>query len=350
MRQITRNISSNRFYGKSNAINFVKAVMDIKLEVTGETMSNPQIRRPEFWNIRIVSEATRSFLSLNFLCVVGDTFGDYRAAHVSRARLDANPNRQFLLSNQHPRLPVSRSYLPERCYCRITLARSQIWGIVLMICPLGSKFSDDPHPANLDLFSPLPFSVRPSTNRSAQGQRNVGTEWGSVYGCVTTGNTVESEEYKRVFWMIVCSDTVMGLLLGRPRATEINDLDVALPVALEGEELRLVDYGLLLVKMMEIWRRVQDAVYPVQRKDQSQAYQEVVVELDSALNQWVDSVPDNYYSTVLYLLEGRSDVTRFSTQFKYFYIVRSFHREETFPLCRSHRSTFAQMRLVGAAM
>lgn len=91
------------------------------------------------------------------------------------------------------------------------------------------------------------------------------------------GDTVESEEYKRVFWVLVCSDTIMSSLLGRPRAAGINEyvspfmasrsliqsvvsLDIELPVVLEGEEPIVAVYASLLLNMMKIWRRVQDAI------------------------------------------------------------------------------------------
>jgi hypothetical protein len=75
-----------------------------------------------------------------------------------------------------------------------------------------------------------------------------------------------------------------------------GSLDIDLPVALEGEDPIMADYGLLLVKLMEIWRRVQDAIvsscaflfisdfphtkYPNKRKEQ--AYQEIVAEIECA--------------------------------------------------------------------
>ncbi|KAJ7729108.1 fungal-specific transcription factor domain-containing protein [Mycena maculata] len=315
MRQITRNISSNRFYGKSSAINFVKAVMDIKLEATGETMSNPQIRRPEFWNVRIWE--TPSEIIVPHMFPEPDLMQTLIDSFFSQINI--------LVYLFHA--PTFRSAVAAGLHLR----DRKFGAVVLAICALGSKFSDDSrvfleganseHSAGWKWFRqvrPIPtsFLISPSLYDLqliglsilyiASGSRpeecwylvGIGLRMCHDVGAHRrirshSGNTVESEEYKRVFWVMVCSDTIMSSLLGRPRATGINDLDVALPVALEGEEPRLVVYGLLLVKMMEIWRRVQDAVYPIKRKDQSQAYQEVVVELDSALNQWVDSVPDN---------------------------------------------------------
>lgn len=91
------------------------------------------------------------------------------------------------------------------------------------------------------------------------------------------GNTAESEEYKRVFWLLLCLDTIMSSLLGRPRAAATNEcvlsgylsrgltqsfvsLHIEFPVILEGEEPMVAVYVPLLLKMMEIWRRVQDAI------------------------------------------------------------------------------------------
>ncbi|KAJ6541631.1 hypothetical protein B0H19DRAFT_1173910 [Mycena capillaripes] len=100
---------------------------------------------------------------------------------------------------------------------------------------------------------------------------------------------VEAELYKRVFWILLCSDSIISALLGRPRSAAITELDIDLPVPLEGEEPIAAVYASLLLNLIEIWRRVQDDIYPIKRKDQN--YQVIVAELDSALNKWVDSVP-----------------------------------------------------------
>ncbi|KAJ6572269.1 hypothetical protein B0H19DRAFT_1133148 [Mycena capillaripes] len=100
---------------------------------------------------------------------------------------------------------------------------------------------------------------------------------------------VEAELYKRVFWILLCSDLITSSLLGRPRSAAIKELDIDLPVPLEGEGPIIVVYSSLLLNLIEIWGRVQDEIYPIKRKDQN--YQVIVVELDSALNKWVDSVP-----------------------------------------------------------
>ncbi|KAJ6617450.1 hypothetical protein B0H10DRAFT_1319252 [Mycena sp. CBHHK59/15] len=109
----------------------------------------------------------------------------------------------------------------------------------------------------------------------------------------THGDPLESEIYKRAFWLLFSMDTIMSSLMGRPRSTAIDDLDIDMPMALGDyeEEPNVVAYGTLLLKLMEIWGRVQRTIYPIKRKEQSQSYQEIVADLDSALNQWVDSVP-----------------------------------------------------------
>ncbi|KAJ7612158.1 hypothetical protein FB45DRAFT_1037080 [Roridomyces roridus] len=72
----------------------------------------------------------------------------------------------------------------------------------------------------------------------------------------------------------------MSLLLGRPRAVSINRFDADLPMALEGEDPTLVIYGRLLIKLMEIWGRVQDEIYPIKGKEQN--YQAIVADLEYA--------------------------------------------------------------------
>ncbi|KAJ7146437.1 fungal-specific transcription factor domain-containing protein [Mycena epipterygia] len=311
LQRITRDLSSNRFYGKSSSLNFVKAVMDAKKEVSGDANMKLPPQRPEFWNIRAWEITSEIFVPHLF------PENDLMKTLIDNFFMQINTITYILHAPTFRRAVAASLHLYDQ----------KFGAVVLAICALGAKFSDDPrvfmegthseHSAGWKWFRqvrPIPTSfvfapslyeiqlvclsmlylASGSTPEQCWTLVGVGVRMcydvGAHRRIRSHGDTIESESYKRIFWLLLCSDTIMSSLLGRPRSAPMHELDIDLPVALEGEEPIGEVYGSLLVKLMEIWGRVQDAIYPTKRKEQN--YQEIVVDLDSALNQWVDSVPD----------------------------------------------------------
>ncbi|KAK0466093.1 fungal-specific transcription factor domain-containing protein [Desarmillaria tabescens] len=144
-------------------------------------------------------------------------------------------------------------------------------------------------------------------------------------------NTVEAELWKRAFWGLVCIDSVLSSALGRACAIYDEDIDVDLPAECDDEYwehpdpqqafrqppgkptnvsylnclLRLT--RLIMICMRTIVRppellsqiflayRMQYSCHKskvlfVLKKDWEQ---QIVVELDSALDKWVDSIPEH---------------------------------------------------------
>ncbi|KAJ6541639.1 fungal-specific transcription factor domain-containing protein [Mycena capillaripes] len=313
LRQITRDFASNRFYGSSSSILFVKSVMDAKLEATGDNLANIQsFQRPEFWNVRpweLVAEifVPQLFPELQLMNALIDRFFS-----------EINILIYVLHEIQFRRDVAAGLHLHDR----------KFGAVVLAVCALGAKYSDDPrvflegsnseHSAGWKWFRqvrPIPssFFASPSlyeiqiiclsilylasASMPEQCWTLVGVGLRMAYDVgahrrIRTNHAediVEAELYKRVFWILLCSDMLVSLQLGRPRGTAIQELDIDLPMPLEGEGPIVIVYSSLLLNLMEIWGRVQDDIYPIKRKDQN--YQAIVAELDSALNQWADSVP-----------------------------------------------------------
>ncbi|KAJ6601097.1 fungal-specific transcription factor domain-containing protein [Mycena vulgaris] len=312
LRQITRAISANRFYGKSSGLNFIKAFMDAKMETAGDSNPIPQAQRPEFWNvspweITIDIFVPQLFPEPELMKTLLDIFFE-----------QINPLVYLLHA------PTFRSAVAVGLH----LLDQKFGALVLAACALGAKFSNDPriflegvdseYSAGWRWFRqvrpvPTSFLLSPSlydlqlvclsmlylasgsTPEQCWALVGAGVRMAYDVGAhrrirSRSGENIESELYRRVFWVLLSSDTIMSSLLGRPRSATIEDLDIDLPVPLEGEDPILTIYGALLISLMDIWGRVQDAIYPIKRKEQ--AYQDVVANLDSALNQWVDSVPD----------------------------------------------------------
>ncbi|PPQ70674.1 hypothetical protein CVT26_014613 [Gymnopilus dilepis] len=118
--------------------------------------------------------------------------------------------------------------------------------------------------------------------------------------------TAEDEMWKRAFWVLVCMDRMVSSSLGRPCAIQDEDFDLDLPIDCDDEywdndvpELRfkqpidkpsLISAFILYIKLHQIMafslRTIASLVGPKWE-------QHIVAELDSALNKWVDSVPDH---------------------------------------------------------
>ncbi|KAJ7667399.1 hypothetical protein B0H17DRAFT_1088487, partial [Mycena rosella] len=278
LRQLTRDVSSNRFYGKSSNLHFVKVVMEMKREANGDIEHQTQVHRPEFWNIfrswEITSElfVPQLFPELELLKILLEIFFDQINS---------------LIYVFHT--PMVRSAVAAWLHLR----DQKCGAVVLTACALGAKFSEDPrvflegtnseHSAGWRWFRQvrpvlISFLVAPSLydlqhiclsllylaggSSPEECWTLVGLGVHMAYDVGAhrrirshRGDNIEPE--MRTFWMLLCSDTIMSSLMGRPRGTAIEE-------------------------------RVQDAIHPIKRKEQ-EAYQEIVAELDSALNHRVDS-------------------------------------------------------------
>ncbi|KAJ7647977.1 fungal-specific transcription factor domain-containing protein [Roridomyces roridus] len=119
---------------------------------------------------------------------------------------------------------------------------------------------------------------------------------------------MESEHWKRVFWLLVSIDTVTSSFCGRPRATNSSDYDLDYPEECDDEYWEPEDPALAFkqpankpsalafrtayLKLIEIIGIGQQTLWLVNRKDKSEKWtKDVMASLDSALNSWIDSVP-----------------------------------------------------------
>ncbi|KAJ7595715.1 fungal-specific transcription factor domain-containing protein [Mycena floridula] len=126
--------------------------------------------------------------------------------------------------------------------------------------------------------------------------------------------TVETELWKRAFWVIACIDIMLSTFLGRPRAMNTDDYDQDPPAECDDEYWDHSDpeqafkqpagkpskltYWLNYMKLLEIMAFSQRTIYSVNKPrsplDSSPKWDiNDVVKIDSALNAWVDSLPDH---------------------------------------------------------
>ncbi|KAJ7451669.1 fungal-specific transcription factor domain-containing protein [Mycena latifolia] len=309
------------FYGKSSSIQFVKSAIK---HIHGNTSVVVGVQRPEFWTTqpweKLVTEMPQQVFPEN----------DLLTSLVNIYFEQINPILGILHS------PSFRQSIAEGLHFR-----DQHFGaVVLAVCALASRSSDDPRVFLDGVTSeyscgwkwfrqvrPLrtSFSPTPSLHqlqliclsvlylggtshpeevwllaglglRCAQG---AGAHHRSGYSRM---NPLEAELYKRVFYMLTATDTIMGSLNGRPCIAHNVDFDLDLPVDCDEEYWGIPNavqprgkpstssfLGVYMPLMM-ILGRIQRAVYPVNGQPPSP---ETIAELDSELNKWVDALPEH---------------------------------------------------------
>ncbi|KAJ7687612.1 fungal-specific transcription factor domain-containing protein [Mycena rosella] len=257
-------------------------------------------------------------------------------------------------SNHNLYLPLLHRPTFERSLAHGLHVRDASFGaIVLLVCAIGSRFSRDPRvcgPEDEPLrcgwkyFDQLPHIVNHlfihPTLYHLQYYCLAVTflEWSAPTPCWTligigirirkivevgahrannlSGSpTVETELWKRAFWVIICYDRIFSNALGRPCTTQYEDFDVELPIECDdefwesedpvqafkqpaGKPSRITSFNCfirlnnILAISLKILFSLNKAKSVLAVRDD--AWEEhIVAELDSALNGWVDSIPSH---------------------------------------------------------
>ncbi|KAJ7073102.1 fungal-specific transcription factor domain-containing protein [Mycena amicta] len=129
------------------------------------------------------------------------------------------------------------------------------------------------------------------------------------------GHTVEAELWRRAFWTLVYYDRMVSCTLGRPCGVQWDDFDIQLPTACDDEYWEMSDparsfrqppgqpstiaFFNAMLKLNNILSFVLRLLYSIDKKsglmrrDDERWEDHIVAELDSALNKWVDSIPEH---------------------------------------------------------
>ncbi|EIW84587.1 hypothetical protein CONPUDRAFT_163668 [Coniophora puteana RWD-64-598 SS2] len=127
--------------------------------------------------------------------------------------------------------------------------------------------------------------------------------------------TVEDELWKRAFWIMVILDRGLSTGLGRPCAMQDTDFDLDLPIVCDDEYWEHPDpeqafkqppgnpsyvaYFVSAIKLSQVLAFALRTIYSINKSKVRFGFvghkweQHIVAELDSALNKWIDTVPDH---------------------------------------------------------
>ncbi|KAJ7172414.1 fungal-specific transcription factor domain-containing protein [Mycena filopes] len=340
IKKLTLNPEEHRFFGKSSGIQFVQTALNFKSHFTGPPdMTHPVLpkRRNEYW------EPVQWLLP--------------------RPDEEDNPQYTFpdpdLLSNL-----VTLYFVHVNCYYpilhrpsferkvrdKLHLRDHRFAATLLMACSLGSRHSEDPrvfldgvenfHTAGwkwhnqvrvipkhliykpnlyelqtIALSSLFLLAISPvAWNQIGFGLRRA-QDVGAHRRMKQPHPTVEHEQWKRVFWVLLCLDWVAGTATGRPLAMHDQDYDQDYPVECDDEFWELpeplnfrqpkdkpseISYFVCYAKLLEIQASVTSTIYsprrpkdlagkPFPRSSDSQT----IIAFDSQLNSWLMEIPQH---------------------------------------------------------
>ncbi|KIP05402.1 hypothetical protein PHLGIDRAFT_60579, partial [Phlebiopsis gigantea 11061_1 CR5-6] len=225
---------------------------------------------------------------------------------------------------------------------------------VLLVCAMGARWSEDPrvilpgtnsgHSAGWEWFRQVQWvrrsllspprlydlqisaltamflhgSSTPQSSWTVIGTgirlaQDVGAHRRKVYN--SNKRTVEDELWKRAFWVLVAIDRFISSALGRPCAIHDEDFDLEMPIECDDEywvtgdpdtafkqppgKPSVVASFNCLLRLNQILAFALRTIYSINKSKVMLGFvgpqweQHIVAELDSALNKWLDSVPDH---------------------------------------------------------
>ncbi|CAE6366230.1 unnamed protein product [Rhizoctonia solani] len=349
MQKLAVTTFERRFHGKSSGLMLVKAARSLKQEYVNaenpDTCPPQQSRRPEFWRANPWEWIdTEDPLWKDKVQPPPDDLRD--------ALIDLffkHVNAFFPLLHR----PLFESNVREGKQ----FEDSAFACVLLLVCAVGSRWSNDrrvfldqdeplQHSAGWKYFEQVQFLRRSlltppklfdlqimalavmflqgtSAPHSAWTVAGIGIRIAQDVGAhrrkVYRGGqgSIEDELWKRAFWILVVHDRVTSSALGRPCAIQDEDSDVGFPVEVDDEYWphiqtepgfvpkqpsgvppRVAFFNCYL-KLIQILGFALRTIYSINKSKillgfvGPQWEQHIVAELDSALNKWIDSVPDH---------------------------------------------------------
>ncbi|KAJ7214245.1 fungal-specific transcription factor domain-containing protein [Mycena haematopus] len=310
-----------RFHGLSSSVELIKTALH---HMNGNTSYIVGVRRPEFWSTQPWEKLTVKVASYVF------PEDDLLDALVKIYFEQVNP----ILGILH--FPSFNRSISDGLHWR----DPEFGALVLAVCALASRHSEDTrvfvdgtvsaHSCGWKWFRQVrPFSStfhpEPSLYRvqllclSAMYTSGISIpeeSWMLVALGVRLAHSagahhrdryrnmepLTAELYRRVFWVLVIQDTLMSSFNGRPTITNPGEFDIDLPLAADDEYWGIPDaqqptgkpssgaFTPIYLRLFLILARIQRSVYPVNGQ---RCPEEVIIELDSSLNTWLDTVPEH---------------------------------------------------------
>ncbi|KAK1235053.1 Gypsy retrotransposon integrase-like protein 1 [Marasmius sp. AFHP31] len=336
--------SDQRFYGKSSNALLLRKAVDMRKEYTGSRLNVAQaqfvtVRRQEYWQtLRWELDFIRKFEPTAYMFPEPDLLQhlvDLFFKHIN-----------IFIPLLHR--PTFLRQLEQGLHHR----EEGFGAVVLLVCANASRYSNDPR-VRLDgedswlssgwkwfdqvqlvrkaLLSPpslydlqfyylscqfLQGSSVPHASWTLVGTglrlaQDVGAHRKNSSGKIT----IEDELMKRAFWAMVYTDYSISAAYGRPCGLQEEDYDLDLPIECDDEywdhpdpdqawrqppgKPSTVSFFVSLLKLVKLLALALRTIYSINKSRVLLGFvgpqweQRIVTELDSALNKWVDTVPEH---------------------------------------------------------
>ncbi|KAJ7587342.1 fungal-specific transcription factor domain-containing protein [Mycena floridula] len=328
-----------RFFGKSSGAMLVQTALDIKKEYGGD-WSNSSARRADFWlprpweqNVSAIEQnAVYTFPEDDLIISLVNLYFRY-------------------INIYYPLL--HRGTFEAAVRDKLHLENEVFAANLLLVCAAGSRWSDDPrcllpgidsqHSNGWKWFSQVQlvrksllqppslgdlqfyclsvmFLQCTSAPQACWTMIGIGIRLAQDVGAHRRKNrqtpmTIDDELWKRAWWVLVCLDRNSSSAMGRPCAIQDEDFDLDLPIECDDEYWEHPDpalafkqppgqpsriaYFILSIKLMKLLAFSLRTIYSINKSKillglvGHQWEQHIVAEIDSALNKWIDSVPDH---------------------------------------------------------
>ncbi|KAF9526614.1 fungal-specific transcription factor domain-containing protein [Crepidotus variabilis] len=364
------NPQATRFYGKSSHLQLIQTALDMKEKATGEAYypdDDPeQWKRDCYWHVPTWtgSEIIRDQWA-------GMPTYEYPAASLMNSLIG------FYFTNMNPYMPLLHRPTFEQLISQGLHHTDRAFGAtVLLVCALGAKFSDDNRVLAEGTDSWLSAGwkyyrqvklLRENTNEkpslyelqayalhatyawvglAVQGvwvELGIGLKLAIEVGANRKRSvaepTIEDELWKRAFWVLFTMERRMSAFAGRGCSLLEEDIDVDHPVECDDENWNkgfhqpsgvpsTVAYFNCSLRLTQILGQAMRFIYSVKRPHNGgipRSDHELIAELDSMMNKWMDSVPAH----LKWHLKPENELFRRQSAFlhaSYYYLQIFIHR------------------------
>ncbi|KAJ7287859.1 fungal-specific transcription factor domain-containing protein [Mycena rebaudengoi] len=314
----------NRFFGPSSGFMLVKSTMDAKEAYLGRPMT-AHTRRPEFWDLRPWEQESYDDKPI-YVYPESDLISSLMALYFTHV---------------HPILPLLHRPTFERSVKEGLHLRNHLFGASLLgVLAVASRYSDDPRVLVEGSNSTLScgwkyfrqvqvvqlyclitlYSLGSSSPQSSWLYLGLGMRFIQERGehrRKREGHkfTPETELWKRAFWVLLSLDRQICCFLGRPTAIHVEDYDVELPMEVDDEywdhpdpeqafkqpsgKPSLLTFFICHIRLSEILGSTLRRLYASNKSRVLMGLvgpdweQRAVAELDSAMNDFLHSVPSH---------------------------------------------------------
>ncbi|KAF9021193.1 hypothetical protein BDZ89DRAFT_1019740 [Hymenopellis radicata] len=339
MHKVATDGNGYRFFGKSSGAQLIKTALDLKNSYTGAPSDSRH--RPEFWSLPSWENRDGIFEGV---------FPSYSFPEEDLM----NSLIDLYFQNVNIFLPLLHRPTFERSLSEGLHHKDDMFAaVILLVCACASRYSDDDrvlldgeesrHSSGWKWFDQvqlirksvlLPptlydlqvyvlcteFLAGSSAPQASWTMVGVGIRLAQDVGAHrrkrdSASDTVESELWKRAFWILVIMDRASSSALGRPCAILDEDIDIDFPAECDDEYWEHPDpeqafkqppgkpsyiaYFNTYLRLNQLLSFCLRTVYSLNKSKillgfaGQQWEQTIVAELDSALNRWIDAIPDH---------------------------------------------------------